>query len=83
MILPTLSAHLSPSRSLTYKLLDDSLDELGKVESLGRLTVPNISTQHRHDFCICVRVKRVSPLVQDVLQLLVVGDDTVVYQSKL
>jgi hypothetical protein len=66
----------------THKLLDDGLDELGKVQSLVGLAVPDISTENGDNFGIGVGVERVSALVQDVLQLLVVGDDTVVDQAE-
>jgi len=67
----------------SLELLDNSLDELGKVETLVRLAVPDVFTQSRDDFGISVRVEHVTSLVQDVLELFVVGDDTVVDQAEL
>lgn len=51
----------------TYQLFDDSLDKLGKVESLVRLTVPNVFTQHGDGFGIGVGVELVSALDKDGL----------------
>jgi len=55
----------------THELLDDSLDELGKVESLVGLRVPDVFTENGDDLGIGLGVKVVSPLDEDVLELLV------------
>lgn len=55
----------------THKLLDDSLDELGEVQSLVRLALPDVFAQHGDGFCVGVGVKVVSTLNEDGLELLV------------
>jgi hypothetical protein len=66
----------------SFELLDDGLDELGKVESLMRLTVVDVFTESRNDLGVSVGVKDVASLVQDVFELLVVCDDTIVDQAE-
>lgn len=55
----------------THKLLDDSLDELGKVESLVGLRVPDVFTENGDDLGIGLGVEVVPSLDEDVLELLV------------
>lgn len=55
----------------THELLDDSLDELGKVESLVGLRVPDVFTENGDDLGIGLGVEVVSSLDEDVLELLV------------
>lgn len=57
--------------SETHKLLDDSLDELGKVESLVGLRVPDVFTENGDNLGIGLGVEVVSSLDEDVLELLV------------
>lgn len=55
----------------THKLLDDSLDELGEVESLVRLAVPDVFTEDGNDLGIGLGVEMVPSLDENKLELLV------------
>ena len=57
--------------SETHKLLDDSLDELGKVESLVGLRVPDVFAENGDNLGIGLGMEVVSSLDEDVLELLV------------
>ena len=67
----------------SLKLLDNGLDELSEVETLVGLTVVNVFAEGRNDLSVGVGVENVTSLVQDVFELFVVGDDTIVDQAKL
>jgi hypothetical protein len=56
---------------MTHELLDDGLDELGEVESLVGLTVPDVFTEDGDDFGIGLGVEVVSSLDENVFELLV------------
>ena len=70
-------------RESTCQLLDNRLDQLGKVEALVRLAFVDVLTQDRDGLGVGVGLERVTPFSEDVLELLVVGNDTVVDQAKL
>jgi hypothetical protein len=55
----------------THELLDDSLDELCKAESLVGLGVPDVFTKNGDDFGIGLGMEMVSPLDEDIFELLV------------
>lgn len=67
----------------TFELLDDGLDQVGKVQSLVRLRVVNVFAKHGDGFSVGVGLEHVSSLLQNELNFLVVGDDTVVHQAEL
>lgn len=67
----------------TCQLLDDRLDQLGEVETLVRLALVDVLAQDGDRLGVGVGLERVAPLGQDVLELFVVGDDTVVHQAEL
>ena len=68
---------------MTHQLLDHRLNQLGKIESLVRLAVPDIFAEHGHCFGVGVGVERVAPLLEHSLELFVVRNDTVVDQAEL
>lgn len=67
----------------TFEFLDDRLDEVGKVQSLVGLRVVDVVTKHSNGFGISVGAEGVSSLLEHELNLLVVGDDTIVNQTEL
>lgn len=55
----------------THEFFDDSLDEIGEIEPLVRLTVPDILAEYCDCFCISVGVEGVASFDQDSFELLV------------
>ena len=60
-----------PLNVWTYKLLDDSLDELGEVESLVWLALEDVFAEDSDTFGIGVGVELVTSLDENVLEFLV------------
>lgn len=56
---------------MTCKLLDDSLDELGKAQSLVWLAFENVFAEYSDAFGIGVGIEVVTSLDENVLELLV------------
>lgn len=67
----------------THKFLDDSLDKLREVEPLVGLTIPDIFTKHSNDFGVGVTVESIAALEKNKLELLIVGNDTIMDQAEL
>lgn len=67
----------------THKLLHDSLDKFSEVESLVGLTIPNIFAQYSNDFSVGVAVESIATFEKDKLELLIIGNDTIMNQAEL
>jgi hypothetical protein len=56
---------------ITDQFLDDRLDQVGKVQSLGGLGVVNVLAEHSYGFSVGIGVERVPSLLENELDFLV------------
>jgi hypothetical protein len=69
---------------VTYQLLDDSLDERSEGQvSIGLFSVIDILCELGNTLSVSLALKDIAILLQDSLELLVVGNDTVVNDGEL
>jgi len=69
---------------VTYQLLDDGLDKRSEGQvSIGLFSVIDILCELGNTLSVSLALKDIAILLQDSLELLVVGDDTVVNDGEL
>jgi hypothetical protein len=69
---------------VTYQLLDDGLDKRSEGQvSIGLFSVIDILCELGNTLSVSLALKDIAILLQDSLELLVVGNDTVVNDGEL